>query len=274
MPFEMNRAWNDAVRLLTRNRDVVLIVAGVFFFLPYFAFMLVGPDPMAGVNPAQPLGAEEAVARMGQFYKDAWWAFVLMAVLQAIGMLGLLAVLTDRRRPTVAEALKIGVLKVVPYIVSYLLVGFLLALAVGILATLAAVGGAPGLSVLVVLLAIVAWIALFVRFSLVGPVMVKENLFNPLAALGRSWTLTKGHGWRLFAFFALLFIVIIVVTMVVSSITTLLFGLLGPEIARGGEGLVVSLVNAGWATIFLAVLSAVHDQFAGPSQAQLSETFE
>ena len=38
MKLEMNRAWNDAVRLVRRSREVVLIVAGVFFFLPYLAF--------------------------------------------------------------------------------------------------------------------------------------------------------------------------------------------------------------------------------------------
>ena len=274
MPLEMNRAWNDAVRLLSRNRDVILVVAGVFFFLPYFAFMLVGPDPMAGVNPAQPLGTEEAIARMTAFYSRMWWVFLLVAVLQAVGMLGLLALLTDRRRPTVGEAIKIGVFRVAPYIAAYVLLGMALAFAVLILATIAGITGAAWLGGVVVLLAVVAWVALFVRFSLVGPVMVKENIANPIAALGRSWTLSRGNGWRLFAFFALLFIAIIVVTIVVSSVFGLLFRLFGPEIARAGDGLVVSLVNAGWATIFLAVLSAVHDQFAGPSAAALGETFE
>ena len=45
----MNRAWNDALRLLRASRDVILIVAGAFFFLPYFAFMLLTPDPLAGL---------------------------------------------------------------------------------------------------------------------------------------------------------------------------------------------------------------------------------
>jgi hypothetical protein len=270
----MNRAWNDAVRLLTRNRDVVLIVAGVFFFLPYFAFMLVGPDPMAGVNPAQPLGAEEAVARMGQFYKDAWWAFVLMAVLQAIGMLGLLALLTDRRRPTVGQALRTGALKMLPYIAAYLVWGFALGMVAAMLAALAGALGLGAMGALIVLVAFVAWVVLFVRFSLVAPVLVKENVANPLTALSRSWALTRGNGWRLFAFFFLLVIAYLVVMIVVSLVLGTLFSLFGKTVAEFGEALVVSLLNAGWGVLMMAALAAVHEQLAGISPARLNETFE
>jgi hypothetical protein len=274
MKLEMNRAWNDAVRLLNKSRDVILVVAGVFFFLPYFAFILIGPDPMAGANPAQPLAAEETFARLSHYYSQVWWAFLLVALLQALGMLGLLALLTDRRRPTVAEALKIGAMKVLPYIAAYLLLGMAMAVAVLLLATGAAITGAQWLIALIVMVALVAWVALFVRFSLVGPVMVKEATMNPLGALGRSWALTTGNGWRLFGFYALLFIAMLVITILVSAVSGLIFGLLGTEAARAGDALVTSIANAAWATIFLAVLSAVHDQFAGPSTAALSETFE
>ena len=104
--------------------------------------------------------------------------------------------------------------------------------------------------------------------------MVKENVAGPVTALRRSWTLTSRNGWRLFAFYALLFVAMMVVTMVISAVFQFLLGLFGPEAGRAGDALVVSLANAGWATIFLAVLSAVHDQFAGPSRAALAERFE
>ena len=32
MKFDMSAAWNEATRLMAANRDVLLIVAGVFFF--------------------------------------------------------------------------------------------------------------------------------------------------------------------------------------------------------------------------------------------------
>ena len=44
------------------------------------------------------------------------------------------------------------------------------------------------------------------------------------------------------------------------------FGLFGAESARIGDALVMSLVNAAWATLFLAVLAAVHEQLSAPAQ--------
>ena len=34
MRFSMSDAWNDAMALMRRNREVLAIVAGVFFLLP------------------------------------------------------------------------------------------------------------------------------------------------------------------------------------------------------------------------------------------------
>ena len=58
----------------------------------------------------------------------------------------------------------------------------------------------------------------------------------------------------------------------VSGLFGVIFSLFGTEAARAGDGLVVSLMNAAWATVFLAVLAAVHDQLASPVPA--AQTFE
>lgn len=274
MKLEMNRAWNDAVRLLRRSREVILIVAGVFFFLPYLAFMLVAPDPMAGLGPTQPQDIEQTMKAMSAFYAQVWWALVLIAILQGVGMLGLLALLTDRRRPTVGQAIRIGASKVLSYIAAYVLFGMAFATVVMLLASLAAAIGATMLVGVIFVLAFIAWVILFVRFSLVGPILVKESMANPVAALIRSWRLTARNTWRLFAFFFLLVIATFVVTIVASAVLSLGFGLFGPESARIGDALVMSLVNAAWSTLFLAVLSAVHDQLCAPSQAKPGGTFE
>lgn len=273
MKLEMNRAWNDAQRLLKASRDVVLVVAGVFFFLPYFAFMVIAPDPLAGAG-TKTTDMATLVDRMGKFYAQVWWIILLIVIVEAIGMLGLLALLTDRRRPTVAEALKTGARKVASYVAAYLLLGMGTGLLMTLLVGLAAATGAAWLSGLVVLLIIALWVFLFVRFSLVAPVLVKESVSNPLAALRRSWALSNGNGWRLFAFYCLLIIAYLVVVLVVSMILGVLFGLFGPKSAQFGDALVTGVMNAAWATLFLAVLSAVHDQLVGPSQAHFSETFE
>ena len=123
MKFDMSAAWNEAVRLMSGNRDVLLVVAGVFFFLPNVIFMLVFSSQLSAIEAAQASNPDpKAVwqAMMG-FYGEIWWMILLMAVVQGIGMLGLLALLSDRSRPTVGEALKTGTKLLLPYIGAQLL---------------------------------------------------------------------------------------------------------------------------------------------------------
>ncbi len=271
MKLEMNRAWNEAMALIGANKDVVFVVAGVFFFLPYFGFMLLMPDATASMT--DPASGERAMAEMTRFYERNWWLLVLLSVVQGIGMLGILALLTDHRRPTVAEALKIGVGKVLSYIAAYLLVGLGIGLLAVVLVGLASLASTAAAVLGVVVLIPLVFYA-FTKFSLVPPVLVKEDVGNPFTALSRSWQLTKGNSFRLFGFYFLLVVALAVVMIVISMVVTFLFAMLGPEAMVFGSGLTAALMNAVWATAFLAVLSAVHDQLGGTSHAQISETFE
>lgn len=271
MKLEMNRAWGQAMALIGANKDVVFVVAGVFFFLPYLIFLMAMPQMAAMSDPAT---AEAAFEQMGAFYADAWWAMLLISILQGIGMLGLLALLTDHRRPTVGEALKIGASKILSYLAAYIL----LAIAVGMVAMLLIGGTAATGSVAIGFVGLTVAFALaayaFVKFSLVAPVLVKDGVANPVTALQRSWRMTKGNSFRLFAFYFLLVIALLVLMMVISLVVGLVLALFGPGAQTFGSALMGSLMNALWATIFLAVLAAVHDQLGGTSKAQISETFE
>ena len=271
MKLEMNRAWGQAMALIGANKDVVFVVACVFFFLPYMIFLIAMPEMAALGDPAT---ADAAFEQLGAFYADAWWAMLLISILQGIGMLGLLALLTDHRRPTVGEALKIGVSKILSYLAAYIL----LAIVVGMVAMLLIGGAGATGSLAVGFVGFVAAFALaayaFVKFSLVAPVLVKEGVANPITALQRSWRMTKGNSFRLFAFYFLLVIALFVLMMVISIVVGLVLALFGPGAQTFGSALLGSLMNALWATIFLAVLAAVHDQLGGTSSAQISETFE
>lgn len=271
MKLEMNRAWSHAMALIGANKDVVFVVAGVFFFLPYLVFLLAMPAPAPVGDPAD---ADLAFEQMGAFYADAWWGMLLISIFQGIGMLGLLALLTDHRRPTVGEALKIGGSKIISYLAAYII----LALAIGAVALLLIGGSAATGSVAIGALGLLLTLALaayaFVKFSLVAPVLVKEGIGSPVAALKRSWQMTKGNSFRLFAFYFLLLVAVIVLMAVISLIIGLIFAIVGPSAEAFGSALLGSLINAVWATLFLAVLAAVHDQLGGASRAQISETFE
>jgi hypothetical protein len=51
--------------------------------------------------------------------------------------------------------------------------------------------------------------------------------------------------------------------LVIQMVLGLIFALFGPEGQMIGNGIVSSLLNAAWVTIFLAVLAATHHQLAG-----------
>ena len=275
MKLDINRAWSEALDLIQTNLSVVAVVAGVFFFLPYLAFVLFMPDMTTAMsiesNPQDPTAAFEQIMAL---YADIWWMIALLTVAQTIGTLALLALLRADNRPTVGEAIAIGAIGFLTSIAATLVfyIGF------SVVATvILGVAMAINITALTVILGIVIFIALIyfaIKLSLLAPVIAIEKVYNPFAALMRSWRLTKGNSLRLFAFFALLIIAVVVVSMVLGLIVGLAFGLAGGEVARIGNGLLNSLLNAVYVVLMLGVLAAVHRQLAGPDAEVVSETFE
>lgn len=273
MKLEMNRAWNKAIALIGANKDVLFVVAGVFFFLPYLALMLAVPELAGSTMGPESADPEAALQQMGALYASFWWMIVLLSLIQAAGMLGLMALLADHRRPTLGEALKIGALKTLPYVAAYLLVGLALGLLIVLVIASASAAGA-GVAVLLTLVAMILALYAAVKFSLVPAILVKEDISNPLAALARSWKITKGNSVRLFFFYFLLVLVMIVIMMVLSVVTGLVLALLGGSAVVFGTALLSAAINAVWVTLFLAVIAAVHDQLGGTGSAEIAETFE
>jgi hypothetical protein len=266
--FDMSAAWNEATRLLAANRQLILIVAGVFFFLPYLAFALMFMNETAALEAAR--SAEPDPGRIGDamadYYGSIWWAVVLLAVIQGIGLLAILTLLTDRARPTVAEALKTGVRLLLPYLGAQLLVSVVL----GILILMAvAVGiGASALTALVgAIVAAVLVAYLFTRFLLTPPVIVVERVTNPITAIGRSWRLTGGNTLRVFAFVFLLILAVAIVGAVIGMIVGLVLALAGADAALLGQSIVSGLINAGFYVVFAGAIAATYHQLsADPTQ--------
>jgi hypothetical protein len=258
----MSQAWNQAMTLLGANRDLIAIVAGVFFFLPYAAMLLMVPDLSAPMPTARTEAEMQAAFEaLLAVYAGIWPYLLAIVVLQAIGSLTLLALLRDSARPTLGEALKLGVTGFLPYLAAQLIVGFGFSLIGGLL--VGAAGSAnQGLGILVLLLVLVALVYVMVKISLAMPVIGIERVYNPIAALRRSWSLTKGNSLRLFAFFVLIVIAGWIVTAVIGMIFGLVFALFGEQGSLIGNALVGSLLNAAFVTVLLAVLAGAHRQLA------------
>lgn len=280
MKLDLGKAWTDATAMLSANREVVMIVAGLFFFLPYFAIGLFFPmavDPGQGQPPAgadPDLVLEMALAAFQEQTEAAWPGMLISALLQMIGSLALLSLLTDREAPTVGEALKIGAFSFPTYLGTQILFLIGLGLIVGIpLSLLIAVTPLVFVVLVGFFLALVV-IYLMIKFTLVAPVIAIERETNPVEAMRRSWQLTKGNSFLIAAFYLLLGIAVIIVSLIVQSVFGLVFAALGETVEGIGNGFVASAVNAFVVALFLGVAAAIHRQLAGTSAEVVAETFD
>jgi hypothetical protein len=274
--FSMSEAWRDATAMMSGNREVLLIVAGLFFFLPSVVLALMMGD-VQGVAGTDPETANEA---MMETYRRGWWAIVLMTLASIIGSLALLALLRDHGRPTVGEAIRMAVVRLLPAIGTYLLVGI-----GGIIVTLltfAVAGPLLGLEDTsspqqVLAVASIAFLIMLypaVRLSLATPAIAIDKLSNPLRVLARSWRLTQGQGLRLLIFYVLLAIAYFVIAIVIGMALMALTLATGPSVGQTINAIVSGMLSAAVSVVFVAVLAAAHRQLAGPSEAAISETFE
>lgn len=258
--FDSNLAWQQATIALRANREVLLALAGVFFMLPNLAFSLLFPQPVP------PAGADQkAMMAFALNYYSRMLPYVLpVLVMQAAGTLGMLTLLTDRTRPTVGEAIRIGFGSVLPYLASQILLGFALGVIALPIMLVFSLAGAKGLGGIGLLVAGLVWIFGWVRTSLAAPVMAVEGLRNPLGALARSWRLTRGNALRIFVFVLLIGVAFTVVVMVTTWLLNVVLTLLLPaQLALIGSVLISSALGALMVLTIVAALGATHAQLAG-----------
>jgi len=270
MKFDMSAAWRDATAMISANREVLMIVAGIFFFVPGVAMTIALGDlqEFAGLTEA-----DEIQEAMIAIYTQWGWLFALVSLVTMIGYLALLALLRDTNRPTVAEAMKIGVVGLLPAIGSYFLLVLGLGLVVALLAGAAGASGNPAVAAVAIMIIFVLMVYVLVKVSLASPVIAIEKVYNPIRILARSWKLTKGNSFRLFLFYLLLSIAYMVISLVVGIVVGVLTLALGEQAALIVNALLSGLVGAAAYTVFIAVLAAAHRQLSGGGQA-VPATFE
>lgn len=278
--LDMGAAWTQATALMGANRDTLSAVAGLFFFLPAMASALLVPElsnpPQAAPPPdADPqLVMQAMMDQMTAVYAANWPLLLAVLAVQFLGSMSIFALLTDRGHPTVGEALATGTKSVPSYLAAQLLTVIGASLAIGIpLGVLSAFGG-PAVGVLAALLALVLIVYVMIKLSLIGPVIAIEGQLNPLAAMGRSWQLTKGNSLRIFAFIALLLLVIAVILGLVSAVVTLILSAIGGSVATIGSAVIDALVSALMAVIFLTVTVTIYRQLVGASPERVADVFE
>jgi len=114
------------------------------------------------------------------------------------------------------------------------------------------------------------------KTSLTAPVIVIDGLRNPIRALGRSWSLTKGNSLRLFGFYFLVFLAFIVIMIVISMIVGLvaMVALGAGMVSQIANGVLSGFAGALMVVYFVAIIASAHRQLSGPSPQAISQTFE
>jgi hypothetical protein len=271
MKLDSNRAWKDASRNVSRNREAIMAVAGVFFLLPQLVLALFfpQPEPTVGMSEAQIMELVQA------YYLATLPALLPMVVCQALGTVTLLTLLSHAARPTVGEALRQSLSGVLTYLGAQIVLGLGIGFGGGVVLSVLALSGMRALLVAGLLLVLVAVIALVLRVSLSGAVVAIEGERNPVRALRRSWALTAGNGWRLAGFYALVFVAFLVIQMVLGILIGIPLAMLGGNYGvQLATALVSALLNAVMAVYLVAIVGAVHQQLAGASPEQERRTFE
>jgi hypothetical protein len=271
MKLDSNRAWKDASRNVSRNREAILAVAGVFFLVPQLALALFFPQP----EPTVGMSEQQMFELLQAYYLATLPALLPMVVCQALGTVTLLTLLSHAARPTVGEALRRSLPGVLTYLGAQILLGIGIGFGGGLVLSVLALSGTRALLIAGLLLVLVAIVAVVLRVSLSAAVVAIEGQRNPVKALRRSWALTSGNGWRLFSFYALVFVAFLVIQMVLGIVIGIPLAMLGGgHAAQVATALVSSLLNAVMAVYLVGIVGAVHQQLAGMPAEQERQTFE
>jgi hypothetical protein len=238
MSLSYNAVWEDTVGLLRRHAPLLAAIAGVFLFLPALLFAVFMPPPVApqGVTP------ERAVQMSLDFYRAAWPWFRLEGLFSIVGTLAMLRLVFAR--DTVGGALVHGLMLTPFYVLMSILCGFMIGFGF--------------------ILLIVPGLYLLGRLAPIPAVLIAENRRNPFDAIGRTFALTRGHGWAILG----IVLVVAIVAGIAVGVANILFGLIfvlaaGQELGRMLAAVVGSALNAAFTTLLVMLYAAIYRALAG-----------
>jgi hypothetical protein len=154
------------------ERALVMPLAGLFYFLPSLALLLLLP----GAPPPADPGSDAALDALLAYARDNAGAIISANVVQLVGAVILYTLFLAPGRPTLGETMSLAAGRIVSFALASILV--MAALTVSALLVVPA-------------------LYLIGRFFLVGTVIAAERR-TPVDAIARSIELTRGRGWWCF----------------------------------------------------------------------------
>ena len=243
----LSTAWDESRAILTRDGRLLVAVALALIVLPTVIVGLVVPT--AG-------GERETYHRL------------LQAAGGLIGLIGQLALVRLVIGPptTVGAAISHGARRFPSLLGAIiLLVLMFLLMVIPVVLILAFTGSADltnpsraatGASAALILLMLIAILAISARF-MVSTAVAGAEAVGPLAILKRSWSVTRGHYWKLLGLLLLLLVVAIVIMAAAAALGGVLGAIIDPDLEPMSLGALVMALFTGVGQGVFAVLSAV-----------------
>ena len=256
--LSLSRAWDETKAVLSRDGKLIAAVALALLVLPGTISDLVTPAAPPGEVPEP----------------GAWMIVAAVAIL--IGVIGQLAIvrLASTSGLSVAESMRHGAMRTPAYVAAVMC--WILPFAFSLVFLMPRITRAPPdpLAALLFLLVIGITIFIFVRLCLMVAVASQEA-GGPIALLKRSWQLTRGNWWRLFAFLlicgVLLLVLYLAVGAVIGSLVSLFVGQVEPmSLAALLVALATQFVTAVITVGFLVMVARMYAQASGPAHADVS----
>ncbi len=238
--LDLGKAWNDAMALMRANKEIILILGGLFIFLPSLLVTIIAGDP-----PVAPTADPDAMsdALLGWLGDNSIY-FLISSLVTMLGTLAILFVSLNPAKPTVGEAISLAGGMLIFYLIQQILASF-----------------AVGLGMI---LLIVPGIYFAVKFSLSGMVAAGESQRNPIEMMRRSWQLTKGNSLRLFGLYLLVGIAALVAMLVISLIIGGILGMILPDGASAPAiAIVDTVLQTALSLVILHVSMAAYRQLSG-----------
>jgi hypothetical protein len=254
--LSLSTAWEESREVLRHDGRLLAIVALALIAFPStIQAILTPPAPQGELPPPGP-----------------WMIVAAVAIL--IGIVGQIAIVRLAVGPhtTVGEAIGHGARRMPAYFAAVLI--WVMPLAIAIVVLISTWGEKPtGVRALLFILIMVIGIFFVIRLIMM-PAVASTDRYGPIGILNRSWALTRGNWWRLFAFLAAFVVgalcAIIAVEAVVGTIVTLILGT--PEPMSVGTLIIVlvtQLIIAAISVVYFVMVARIYVQLAGGAEAEV-----
>ncbi len=234
MTLSYSAVWAETLRMLRSNQTIAAALAGMFLLLPALLAARLLPPPQAQDLP-------EFIRLWGEYFSANWHWLLLARLANLVGAISLLLLFLEPRESTVAGVIATAAAILPFYFIAYVAATILIAIGFALLIV-------PGLY-------------LIGRIMLYGPVIVAEGVRSPVAAISRSFELSKGNGWAVLGLYLLVGLAGAVVLAVIGMLLGILFLLVaGQDLGLLLTQIVQAIGTAALGALMIALGAALYRQ--------------